>query len=234
MQNHFHRSLNPYWDRMRKLPIYFLLDSSPGMIGEPMWALQNYIALLISRLRCNPAAIESVSISVTLFNSKPEEVLQLTKLESIVLPIEFRNSMKGGLLNTGKAIDFFIKISEPEINRRKKFIYLHHKPVVFLITSGNPDDQELYNTLSKTLDQSEFGYKIGCCFNENNIIELKKFSNNIILLKSDSESIKQLMLWSEEFILTIINDDLGVFDSNETINPYHPTLPSPRSSLKFI
>ena len=81
-----------------------------AMLKKQTLKIGYYIQSLISSLRCIPEAIESVSISVILFNSEPEEVVQLTELESIVLPIEFKNSMGVGILNTGKAIDFFIII----------------------------------------------------------------------------------------------------------------------------
>lgn len=221
---------------MRRLPVYFLLDGSPRMMGEPIWAFLNSIQSLISSLRCFPEMIESVSISVTIFSSEPENILPLTELkDSIVLPIEFKSSLVSSLLNTGKAIDFLIKMVEPEIFRRKEYVYLNHKPLIFLITSGNPNDSELYNTSTKKLNLSDCSYKIGCLFRNNDIIELKKFSNNIIMLEDgSSESFKQLMLWCKELILTIINDDLGVFDTDETINPYYPVLPQPTSALKFI
>jgi uncharacterized protein YegL len=218
---------------MRKLPVYFLLDSTPGMMQEPMYALNNSLSGLINSLRSYPEAIESISVGIILFNSEPFEILPLTELCLINLP-EFINS-QGGLLNTGKALEFLIKTSETEIERRKKQVYLYHKPVIFLIISGKPNDPECYDLATNIIAKSEFGYKIGCVISNADVTLLKKFSNTVLKIQyADNESTKQFMMWCKEFILTILNDDQGTFDSEETINPYYPKFPKLTNKLKMV
>ena len=53
---------------MRKLPVYLLLDTSGSMKGEPVEAMRNGVQTLISSLRQDPYALESVQISVITYD----------------------------------------------------------------------------------------------------------------------------------------------------------------------
>lgn len=45
---------------MRRLPIYFLIDVSESMIGEPIEQVQEGIATIIKELKSDPFALETV------------------------------------------------------------------------------------------------------------------------------------------------------------------------------
>ena len=45
---------------MRRLPIYFLIDVSESMVGEPIEEVQNGIRTIIQELRFDPYALETV------------------------------------------------------------------------------------------------------------------------------------------------------------------------------
>ena len=71
---------------MRRLPVYFLLDTSGSMRGEPILALNNAFSGMIKSLITNTNAIESLLISIITFDREVKEIVSLTKLESFQLP----------------------------------------------------------------------------------------------------------------------------------------------------
>ena len=71
---------------MRRLPVYLLLDTSGSMKGEPIEAVRCGIQTLISTLRRDPQALETVFISIITFDREVKVVLPLTSLESLQIP----------------------------------------------------------------------------------------------------------------------------------------------------
>ena len=52
---------------MRRLPIYFLIDVSESMVGEPIKNVQLGMKEIIQELRTDPYALESAYISIIAF-----------------------------------------------------------------------------------------------------------------------------------------------------------------------
>ena len=65
---------------MRRLPVYFLLDTSGSMYGEPIHALNNALSGMINTLRQDPQALDSLWISIITFDRDVNEVCPLTEL----------------------------------------------------------------------------------------------------------------------------------------------------------
>ena len=70
----------------RRLLTYICIDTSGSMRGEPIEAVNSGLHALMSSLRQNPYALESVHLSITTFDSQIQTVLPLTPLEQVVLP----------------------------------------------------------------------------------------------------------------------------------------------------
>lgn len=70
----------------RRLLTYICIDTSGSMKGEPIEAVNVGLQSLLSALRQNPYALESVYLSILTFNNQIETVLPLTALEDVVLP----------------------------------------------------------------------------------------------------------------------------------------------------
>lgn len=70
----------------RRLPVYLLVDTSGSMWGERIAAVNNGLQSLISRLRQDPFALESVHIAIITFDREVKQVLPLTALEDLQLP----------------------------------------------------------------------------------------------------------------------------------------------------
>ena len=53
---------------MRRLPVYLLLDTSGSMNGEPIQAVNVGLQSLLSSLRSDPHALDTVYISIITFD----------------------------------------------------------------------------------------------------------------------------------------------------------------------
>jgi uncharacterized protein YegL len=91
---------------MRRLPVYFLLDTSGSMNGEPIQALNNALSGMIHSLRSDAQASETLWISIITFNSTVTELVPLTELPSFQLP-EITDPI--GATFTGKALELLHK-----------------------------------------------------------------------------------------------------------------------------
>ena len=59
---------------MRRLPIYFLIDVSESMVGDPIEQVQDGMATIIKELRTDPYALETVWVSVIAFAGQPKTI----------------------------------------------------------------------------------------------------------------------------------------------------------------
>ncbi|KAA6318984.1 hypothetical protein EZS27_031068 [termite gut metagenome] len=72
---------------MRRLPVYLVLDTSGSMTGEPIEAVKNGVQVLVSSLRTDPYALETAFLSVITFDSSAKQIVPLTELENMQLPL---------------------------------------------------------------------------------------------------------------------------------------------------
>ncbi|MDR3339664.1 MAG: VWA domain-containing protein, partial [Candidatus Symbiothrix sp.] len=62
---------------MRRLPIYFLIDVSESMVGDPIEQVQDGMATIVKELRTDPYALETVWVSVIVFAGQPKTIAPL-------------------------------------------------------------------------------------------------------------------------------------------------------------
>ena len=72
---------------MRRLPVYFLLDTSGSMYGEPIQALNNAMSSMVNTLRSDAQAADSLWISIITFDREVNEIVPLTELAAFQLPL---------------------------------------------------------------------------------------------------------------------------------------------------
>ena len=71
---------------MRRLPVYLVLDTSGSMSGEPIEAVKNGVQVLVSTLRQDPYALETVYLSIITFDSSARQLVPLTELTMFQIP----------------------------------------------------------------------------------------------------------------------------------------------------
>lgn len=62
---------------MRRLPVYFLVDVSESMVGEPIQQVENGMRQIVQELRTDPYALETAFISVIAFAGKAKSLSPL-------------------------------------------------------------------------------------------------------------------------------------------------------------
>ena len=126
---------------MRRLPVYFLLDTSGSMFGEPIQALNNALAGMINTLRSDPQALDSLWISMITFDREVKEIVPLTELVSFQLP-EI-TCPQSGPTHTGKGLEILHHNVTRDIRKGSAQQKGDWKPLLFLFTDGKPSDVQL-------------------------------------------------------------------------------------------
>lgn len=176
---------------MRKLPIYFLLDVSGSMRGEPIKAVNEGLRQLANSLRIDPYALETAFISVIQFNNTVEQIVPLTEL------YRFQPPELVAQLGTyiGKALRFLQSRAQEEVTKTTNECKGDWKPIVFIMSDGRSGDK--ISKALKEFDKNAFGNILICALGKDaNIEALKEISETIVQLEEiDETSIKQWFKW---------------------------------------
>jgi len=185
---------------MRRLPVYFLVDVSESMVGEPIEQVQNGMRTIIQELRVDPYALETVFVSVIAFAGKAKALSPLTELYKFYPP----TFPIGGGTSLGNAIDFLMDDLDKSIQKTTMEVKGDWKPIIFLFTDGNPTDE--YNT---AFNRWNAKYRKSCnliaiSIGDNvNTQMLGQITENVLRLKdTDTESFTQFFKWVTASIKT--------------------------------
>ena len=120
----------------RRLPVYLLVDCSESMAGEAIESLRSGLSALVSDLRGNPMALETVAISVIAFASQARQMMPLTELFHFQTP----NFQLGTGTAMGAALNLLQKCMAAEVVRTTSEQKGDYKPICILLTDGEPTD----------------------------------------------------------------------------------------------
>jgi uncharacterized protein YegL len=185
---------------MRRLPVYFLLDTSGSMYGEPIQALNNALSGMIYSLRTDAQAQETLWISIVTFDREVKEIIPLTDLQSFQLP-EI-TCPQSGPTNTGKGLEVIYDKVTNEIRKGSPEQKGDWRPLLFVFTDGKPGDIQLYRTMIPKIKQLNFGSIIGCAAGRlaDDTI-LKELCDNVVHIETaDSSTLKQFFKWVSDTI----------------------------------
>lgn len=122
---------------MRRLPIYFLIDVSESMVGEPIEQVQDGIATIVKELKTDPYALETVWISIIGFAGESNVISPLQDIITFYppkIPIGSGTSLSKGLKMLMESID--VEVTKTTYAQKGDW-----KPIVFLFTDGIPTDK---------------------------------------------------------------------------------------------
>jgi len=185
---------------MRRLPVYFLLDTSGSMYGEPIEALNNALSGMINTLRTDAQALDSLWISIITFDREVQEIVPLTELASFQLPVI--SCPQSGPTHTGLALEMLHKKVKSDIILSTEHQKGDWKPLLFLFTDGKPSDIMLYREMIPKVKTVNFGSIVACA--AGNLADdslLKELTDNVVHLDSaDSATLKTFFRWVSETI----------------------------------
>lgn len=121
---------------MRRLPVFFVIDCSESMVGQPLDAVQQGIEMMMSTLRSDPYALETVYISVIAYAGIVRTLVPLTEIfayRPCELPL-------GGGTHLGKALTHLGKEIDRSVMRTTAEVKGDWKPIVYLFSDGRPTD----------------------------------------------------------------------------------------------
>lgn len=121
---------------MRRLPIFFVIDVSESMIGEPIELMEKGIENIVASLRQDPHSLETVYISIIAFAGKAKAITPLVDLISFYPP----KIPIGGGTSLGGALDVLMHEIDSNVQKTTLEIRGDWEPVIFLITDGKPTD----------------------------------------------------------------------------------------------
>lgn len=185
---------------MRRLPVYFLLDTSGSMYGEPIHALNNALSGMVNSLRSDPQALDSLWLSIITFDREVKELVPLTELALFQLP-EI-TCPQSGPTHTGKGLELLFDKVRNNVRKGNTTQKGDWKPLLFLFTDGAPNDKQLYAEMIPKIKGLNFG-AIVCCaagkLADNSL--LKELTNDVVHLDTvDSQTLKQFFKWVSDTI----------------------------------
>lgn len=192
---------------MRRLPIYFLIDVSESMVGEPLQHVQTGIETIIKELRTDPYALETVCISIIAFAGRAKKLSEMEELSNFYppkLPI-------GGGTSLGGAMNFLMDDIDRSVVKTTAEVKGDWKPIVFLFTDGAPTD-----STDAAFDRWNSKYKsranlVAISIGDNiDMSVLKNITENLLQLKqTDEVSFKSFFKWVTASIRTT---SIGISD----------------------
>lgn len=176
---------------MRKLPVYLLLDTSGSMYGEPIEAVKNGVQMLLSSLRQDPYALETVHLSIIGFANNAKQLSPLTELSSFQIP----DLHAQGQTAMGEALSLLAERVDSEVEKTTEQKKGDWKPLVFLMSDGSPTD-DLDRGIAE-MKKRKFGMVVACAAGKDAKIDnLQKITESVVRLDNlENESIKAFFKW---------------------------------------
>lgn len=179
----------------RRLLAYFLLDTSGSMRGEPIAALNNGFNGLISMLRSDPQAMDSLHISVITYNREVTNIVPLVDLASFH-PIEIK-CPDSGPTHTGEALEMVHQLVKKELIKGSPDRKGDWKPLLFIFTDGKPSDLQKYREIVPVIKSLDFGVIVGCASGPKaEVIYLQDLTNNVVKMDTtDAMTLTTFFQW---------------------------------------
>lgn len=211
---------------MRKLPVYLLIDTSGSMRGESIHAVNVGLQSMLTALRQDPYALESVWISIITFDNEARIAIPLTPLE------EFQFSdlsvPQAGATFTGAALECLISCVDKDIIKSSDEVKGDWRPLVFLMTDGSPSDSYAYSQAIHEIKKRSFGSIIACAIgNKAKHSHLKELTSQIVELETlDSTAFASFFKW--------VSASVSFGSNSKGISNGMDDLPPPPPEIKLV
>ncbi|MBK5648487.1 MULTISPECIES: vWA domain-containing protein [Acinetobacter] len=210
---------------MRRLPVYILLDTSGSMRGEPIHSVNVGLQSMLSALRQDPYALESVYLSVITFDIEAKVYLPLTPLDQVQIPdLDVPNV---GATFMGAALELLAQEVHQNVQKSSNDVKGDWRPLLFLMTDGSPSDVYAYQQIVPTIKQLNFATIVACAAGPKAKTEsLLQLTDQVVVLDTmDSNSFASFFKWVSASVVAG-SSSAGVSDSI--------SLPPPPAEIQLV
>ncbi|MCJ7933076.1 MAG: VWA domain-containing protein [Chryseobacterium sp.] len=209
----------------RRLLAYFLLDTSGSMNGEPIQALNNGFNGLISMLRADPQAMDSLHLSVITFDREVRNTIPLIDLARFY-PTEI-TCPDSGPTHTGAALEMVAALIQRDRVKGTADTKGDWQPLLFIFTDGKPSDIQKYRQMIPVIKGLDLGAIVGCAAGPKADEDfLKELTDHVVKLDTtDAITLSSFFKW----VSSSITQGGQSQSTGENI-----TLPPPPSELNII
>lgn len=195
------------------------------MRGEPIAALNNGFNGLISMLRSDPQAMDSLHISVVTYDREVNNLIPLVDLASFH-PVEIK-CPDSGPTHTGQALEMIYDLVNKDLIKGSSERKGDWKPLLFVFTDGKPSDLQKYREMMPKIKSLDFGVIVGCAAGPKAEVSfLQELTSNVVKLDTtDASTLTTFFQWVSSSI------EMG---SKSQGTGESMTLPPPPSELNII
>ncbi|SUO94313.1 vWA domain-containing protein [Suttonella ornithocola] len=184
----------------RRLLTYLLIDTSGSMQGEPIEAVNTGLGALLSALRQNPYALETVHLNITTFDSEIKEVLPLTPLENVQLPTI--QCPRSGATLLGEALKHIVTSVKANLRPGTPEAKGDWAPMLIVLTDGKTTDLLEYQEATAQIQALGFGNIVACAAGPKaDPSQLKALTDTVVSLDTmDARGFSAFFQWVSEAV----------------------------------
>lgn len=203
---------------MRRLPVYLVLDTSGSMRGERIESVKVGLQAMLSSLRHDPSALESVHLSVITFDRDVKVLVPLTPLEEFILPE--LTTPESGPTHMGEALEVVVRQVNSEVIKHNDGRKGDWRPLLFLMTDGTPSDKKKFSEMVPIIKAMNFATIVACAAGPKAKPEaLTQIANTVVVLDTmDSASFTGFFKWVSSSV-SAGNSSMGVTNDIELPKP---------------
>lgn len=212
---------------VRRLPVYILLDTSGSMRGEPISSVNVGLQSMLSALRQDPYALESVYLSIITFDVQAQVYLPLTSLEQVQLRhIDVPSS---GATFMGAGLALLAERMQQEMIKSTPTQKGDWRPLLFIMTDGSPSDVYAYEQILPMIKQLNFASIIACAAGPKAKAEyLQQLTDQVVILDTmDASGFSQFFKWVSDILAE------GSVSTSQSTSQQHLPPPPPEIQLVF-
>ena len=182
------------------------------MRGEPIHSVNVGLQSMLSALRQDPYALESVYLSVITFDIEAKVYLPLTPLDQVQIPdLDVPNV---GATFMGAALELLAQEVQQNVQKSSNDVKGDWRPLLFLMTDGSPSDVYAYQQIVPTIKQLNFATIVACAAGPKAKTEsLLQLTDQVVVLDTmDSNSFASFFKWVSASVVAG-SSSAGVSDS---------------------